>query len=595
MKLLDMPIASAKRQIRCSGLVRWPISTRSWQIALARVRNAAHNAIKPPLSVVFVATLLLVCSAGAHAQSCPANIPHVTGTWEVLPYRIPINPISANLMPNGKILIVAGSENTSNNTDVGTFRAAVWDPTGTTASSVVTQRVNYDIFCSLVTQLPDGRSFAVGGTSTYAFTGEARSSFFDWQSGAFAQSQNMTVGRWYGTAVTLGDGRVMAMSGTDSTGSTTRRVEIYDLRNGGPGWTTSGDFPVTPPLYPRLVLLPSGNVYYTGQGSGGSNALSYSFNPTSGAWTASVAPTRNRSYGGALLLPLLPPNYTPKVMNFGGGSSLGDASTEIIDLSAASPAWTPGPNMSTGRMQMNVVLLPNGKVLAEGGSVTNELSDIAGKTADLYDSVSNTMGSAGTSAFSRLYHSTTVLLPDARVAVLGSNPQTRGVWEPNIEIYTPPYLFDANDHLITTNRPAITALSPSSGVIRYGTGFSVSYNATNPITSAVLMRLGSSTHAYTMEQRMIGLCGPSPQPNCSPSNNTLSLTTPANGNIAPPGYYMLFLLDSAGVPSKAQMIQLTPYSTVPPTSTITSPATSNVTISAGGTVAFGTSTTASQY
>jgi hypothetical protein len=94
------------------------------------------------------------------------------------------------------------------------------------------------------------------------------------------------------------------------------------------------------------------------------------------------------------------------------------------------------------------------------------------------------------------------------VAVLGSNPQTRGVWEPNIEIYTPPYLFDANDQLITTNRPAITALSPSSGVMRYGTGFSVSYTSTNPITSAVLMRLGSSTHAYTMEQRMIGLCGP---------------------------------------------------------------------------------------
>jgi len=120
----------------------------------------------------------------------------------VLPYRIPINPISANLMPNGKILIVSGSENTAKNTDVGTFRAAVWDPTGTTASSVVTQRVNYDIFCSLVTQLPDGRSLVVGGTSTYAFTGESRSSFFDWQSGAFAQSQNMSVGRWYGTAVT---------------------------------------------------------------------------------------------------------------------------------------------------------------------------------------------------------------------------------------------------------------------------------------------------------------------------------------------------------------------------------------------------------
>jgi hypothetical protein len=57
----------------------------------------------------------------------------------------------------------------------------------------------------------------------------------------------------------------------------------------------------------------------------------------------------------------------------------------------------------------------------------------------------------------------------------------------------------------------------------------------------------SSTHAFDMDQRLIGLCGPSPQPLCSGSG-TLSLTTPPNGNIAPPGYYMLFILDSAGVP-----------------------------------------------
>src|SRR6476659_5219423 len=132
------------------------------------------------LTALLVVTCLLAYSAVARAQSCPANIPHVTGTWEVLPYRMPINPISANLLPNGKILIVSGSENTANNSDVGTFRAAVWDPTGTGPGSIVTQHVNYDIFCSSVAQLPDGRSLVVGGTSDYSFTGEARSSFFDW-------------------------------------------------------------------------------------------------------------------------------------------------------------------------------------------------------------------------------------------------------------------------------------------------------------------------------------------------------------------------------------------------------------------------------
>ena len=96
-----------------------------------------------------------------------------------------------------------------------------------------------------------------------------------------------------------------------------------------------------------------------------------------------------------------------------------------------------------------------------------------------------------------------------------------------------------------------------------------------------------------MEQRLIGLCGPAPQPPCSGAG-TLTLTSPPNGTIAPPGYYMLFLLDSAGVPSKAQFIKLSPYSTAPPVGAIASPA-SDVTIPAGGSVSFGTNNTASQY
>ena len=75
---------------------------------------------------------------GAGAQSCPLNIPHVNGTWTILPYQMPINPISANLLPNGKVLIVAGSENDASNNSNGaeSYRAAVWDPTGATASSI---------------------------------------------------------------------------------------------------------------------------------------------------------------------------------------------------------------------------------------------------------------------------------------------------------------------------------------------------------------------------------------------------------------------------------------------------------------------------
>src|SRR5262249_45716655 len=148
--------------------------------------------------------------------------------------------------------------------------------------------------------------------------------------------------------------------------------------------------------------------------------------------------------------------------------------------------------------------------------------------------------------------------------------------------YTPPYLFDSNDRLITTGRPNITGVSPASKAIGYGVPFTGTYTPNPPISSAVPVRPRSGTHPLRLEPRPIGLCGPSPQPPCSGSG-TLNLTSPPNGGVAPPGYYMLFLLDSAGVPSKAQFIQLTPYAGAPPLGVIALPAT-DLTISAGGSV-----------
>ncbi len=546
------------------------------------------------LAVFIALALPALTHLSVLAQTCPNNVPHITGTWTVLPYQMPINPISANLLPNGKVLIVAGSENDASNNSEGaeSYRAAVWDPSGTNESSISVQNLTYDVFCSGTAALFDGRSLIVGGTSDYSFTGENRASIFNPATSQYVQSQNMVDGRWYATATALADGRIMAMSGLTQSGGTSRTIEIYDLQRAGTGWNPPISVPFTPPLYPRLDLLPGGRVFYTGHGSGTSNANAWIFDPATGGWAQSATTNINRSYGSSVLLPLLPPNYVPRVMNFGGGSPA-TSSTDIIDLSAATPSYTAGPNMSTRRIQMNAVMLPNGKVLAEGGSVNNEAPDTPGKTADLYDPVSNTMGSAGTAAYSRLYHSTALLLPDATVVSMGSNPGDRGRYEAAIEIYTPSYLYDSNDHLITTNRPQITGLS-FSGSIHYGTPFSVSYTSTSPISSAVLIRPGSTTHAGDMEQRLIGLCGGTTP--CNAANNTLSLTTPPDGSIAPPGYYMLFLLDSAGVPSKARFIRLTPnsYSLVPPTGAITAPS-GDMTITAGSAINFGTSTSASKY
>jgi hypothetical protein len=279
-------------------------------------------------------------------------------------------------------------------------------------------------------------------------------------------------------------------------------------------------------------------------------------------------------------------------MMFGGGSPV-KRSTEIIDLSAPSPVWSVGPNMSANRIQMNAVMLPNGKILLEGGSPVDDTPDAGARFADLYDAYSGTMslGGGGESSFSRLYHSTSLLLPDATVASLGSNPVDRGKYLPRIEVYTPPYLYDANDKLITTGRPAIASVSASR--LAYGETTTVTYTAALPIASAVLMRPGSTTHAFDMDQRLIGLCGPSPQPPCTGSGS-LTLTMPPGGNVAPPGYYMLFLLDTNGVPSKAAWIELATVTDAPPESEITSPA-SDTTINQGGTVNFATASIAAKY
>jgi len=250
------------------------------------------------------------------------------------------------------------------------------------------------------------------------------------------------------------------------------------------------------------------------------------------------------------------------------------ATTELIDTSAATPKWTNGPSMSQPRIEMNATILPNGKILALGGSLNDEDTGTASLNADLYDPATNTFSSAGMNAFARLYHSNSLLLPDGTVWFAGGNP-TRGTYEQNMEIYSPAYLFNPDGTLAA--RPAITGVPPSG--IGYGSVFQVQTPNAASISSVVLMRPGAPTHAFDMEQRLVAM-------NFTAGSGLLNVTAPPSGNIAPPGYYMLFILNSSGVPSVAQFVRLTPApADQPPTGTITSPAT-DVTITAGQSVFF---------
>src|SRR5258708_27557168 len=485
-----------------------------------------------------------------------------------------INPIHVGLVHTGKVLVVAGSENDPTEHNAKISKAAIWDLGGgniTQGTITRTPDLTWDVFCNGWAFFPDGRCLVIGGTSQYdPVHGETRTTVLDPLTEKFSQMQYMANGRWYATGIVLPDGRIMTFSGLNETGVVNNIVEFYMV---GSGWSSPLTAPYSPNLSPWLNVLPDGGVF-----TSGGTPYSNMFNPSTQAWTVNFAKTStglNRTYGNSVLLPLLPPNYAARVMILGGGVPNATATTEIIDFSKSTPTWVRMGDMPSGaRVEGNSVLLPNGKLLVQGGSRVNNDGTTATLGADLFDpatgSWSSTMpGGAGFAKFARMYHSTALLLPDATVATAGSNPQ-RGTWDNHIEIYSPAYLFDANGNPAT--RPVITGAPRRIGY--NSTPFKVQTPDALNIKSVVLVKPGSDTHAYDMEQRLVGLT-------FTATSGELTVNAAPNLNITPPGYYMLFLLNQAGVPSVARFIQVSKNRTdEPPKGTITAP-TGDVTITAG--------------
>ena len=511
------------------------------------------------------ALYLLLLLFGMHVPEAAAN-PAAQGQWSTVlvpktnqPLYAPINPVHAALLSNGKVLIIAGSGNCPpkqsgcpgypNTSYAGPYGpsngsgAALYDPVAKTFTQF---SLRWDMFCNSMVLLPDGRALIVGGTTQYdPFYGQPKTSIFDFKTNTFTDMQPMAQGRWYPTVTTLGDGRAVTFSGLDGSGNTTNLVEIYDPA--GSGWTkVDCSSPSancwTPPLYPRMHLLPNDKVFYSGP-----NTPSHLFDPVNSTWSNGANTNHSwRGYGTSVLLPLTPANnYDPKVMIMGGDNPA-VATTEIIDLNASSPSWQSGPSMSQARIEMNAVILPTGKVLALGGSTMDESVTYASLKADLYDPITNTFSSAGANAYARLYHSVALLLPNATVWVAGGNP-SRGTYEQHMEIYKPAYLFKRNGAPAT--RPSISNVpSPS---VTWGQQFPVQTPDAANIVSVVLVRNGAVTHAFNADQRLVGM-------SFTRGTGVLNVTAPPTGNIAPPGYYMLFIVNMSGVPSLASSILLHP-------------------------------------
>jgi hypothetical protein len=253
--------------------------------------------------------------------------------------------------------------------------------------------------------------------------------------------------------------------------------------------------------------------------------------------------TTDRSYGAAVML-------DSKVMYAGGGGSSGCPtnvprnSAEVIDLAAATPSWTYTGSMQMGRRHHNATILPDGTVLVNGGTSMCGFNNEAGAvySSELWNPATGSWTQLAASSVIRVYHSTSMLLDDGRVVSMGSG-DAGNVASPQLsyEVFSPPYLFKGS-------RPTYT-LPP--GGMRYGQPFVVNTPDAGSVRKVTIIRLPSTTHAIDMGQRLNTLTF-----QVTGGGTSLTITPPAEGKIAPPGPYRLFLINDQGVPSVGQTVLL---------------------------------------
>jgi len=454
--------------------------------------------------------------------------PELVGAWST-PIAWPVIAIHAATMPDGRVLHYSYPDATPGS------RARLWNPSTGTFAQV---NVPVDIFCSGLSHLGDGTLYVTGGND-YAcnFKGRNVTFTFDVDGRAWVQQENMQAYRWYPTNLTLDDGRVMIVSGLDDVCNLTNMMEIYSPEDGLMRWPQGDGFL---DLYPRLHLLSDGRVAHVGP-----EAWARVFDPTdreAPGWQH-VAWQQQACYrfaqGSALI-----PGFTDRIMVFGGSCSQPYASVEMIDFGHAAPSWTALAPMHFGRAHLNPVILPDGTVMAIGGG-TDDLYGSPVNLPERYDPTTNTWTVMAPHVYGRMYHSTAQLLPDGRVIVAGQDSGPSAYFG---EIYSPPYLFRGP-------RPDI-ATAP--GAVGYGQSFAVDASipgGTQEIHRVALVRLGAATHSAEFDQRHLWLDFV-PADADDPEQSRVVASAPAKPTLAPPGHYMLFVLDSDMVPSVARIIRL---------------------------------------
>ena len=422
------------------------------------------------------------------------------------------------------------------------INAKLWDPGNGGFTDVPNE--DHKLGCSGHTALANGSILVAGGGGEEPGTASKKTSIFSLGpvplSGPWKAVDEMFFTRWYPTCVTLPDGKVLAIGGSDKPlgqgGMFIPFPEVYDPT------TELWDDPLaaqpadTWKVYPRMFVLPDGTVFFAGPG-----VPTWTLNVLTGDWEE-IGDSHFTGGGGGSAV-----TYEPgKVLKCGG--TAGGNRTDVIDFNQAIiPPWVEVDQMEEVRRRHHLVVLPDGRILAIGG----EQEDPPGSgtfvpvfAAEWFDPTLEMWEPLAMMTRPRARHSTAVLLPDGRVLACGGTDDFPGEFTSKSgEIFSPPYLF--------WGEPPVIGFAPT--VIRYGTSFRVllfAPAAPPPIGTVSLVRLGAVTHHFDQNQRYVPLTF------TMPFESGLDVDAPANANLAPPGYYMLFVVSEEGVPSVAKYVRL---------------------------------------
>ena len=513
------------------------------------------------------------------AQATPFTFtietPDKRGQWGEL-FTLPNVGIHAHVLPNGLVLMWGRRDNLQQSLDTdpasplapglpaappATCTPFLWNPangdtTPTPPPMLADGTTHANLFCSGHTFLPDGRLLVAGGHLADQH-GLNQATIYDPTASTWTPTAVMNNGRWYPTAIALPSGGILVLGGSYFDPTQTPPVPnnlIPQIWSNG-NFTSIASMPndAAADLYPRMHVASSGLIYMT------SLVQTWSLDVSGGGtWAAPPNVTRHNAlsdYATSVL-------YDVDKILFVGGGNAPTANAETIDLSQAQLAWQATGAMNFPRRQHNGTILPDGTVLVTGGTrgggatgTAQSFNDLdPGQPvhiAELWDPKTGQWTELAAEKTDRCYHSTAVLLPNATVLSAGGGEFILNEGTPqqvandpqdshtDAQVFSPPYLFKGP-------QPEITS-APDS--VQYGDTFEIGTAQPEEIATISLIRLSSVTHSFNGSQR-INFLAPQVE------GGSLKATAPPNANICPPGYYMLFILNSQSVPSVAKIVQI---------------------------------------